>query len=630
MRRVLLLPLVAWAKCRTEGGPRRWPAAALDRTRFYAWVSCKDAPLLTHFLDWYLGLGLQLTKPGWARVVLHCLDKKDRRASLQVLEARDVHRNVHHNDGPFSAVIKTKDANVYLASLPRDALLVRADLDELFDAAPATIEAALREDGGFVRGRFVDRISGDWRLAPVAANRSLGAQFPRRCAATHAVFGGNDRKWILVPRIVGNRSVVFKTSHNVYDAPLVKRTSDVMHYRFDQRAFGLLRDKRDAYASRKDVQSAFAATMYDGMLGAFAEGSDGVAFRPAARKAIAYALDAQSSCLCGGDIFEAPRGAVYAATGGADYVDLAMLSASQLGRDARVRFFVEEDTMRYCADRAKALRRATWACSVVDASSLAADGVVAPPAVSLKWKRLAGGWTEKVRRGVEGRIAGILAMLASPFEETLFLDADTVPCFDLERLFRATEGAEGTSIFEAYDFLMAHEFHTLRGFLGEEAHGAPDVFGLLNAGVALYRWRDAVRRFLMKWLELYVDDLERKLADPRAYDPGDGRAFQRQPAMQWAAFRSAARDGLRVHALSPVWNARSWRPAFSGQAKRTTSDDCCAAHKFTSTTILVDHHCNASRLPACGARGSLDTAGLDVIGDVRHARPRLGCPGRAH
>ena len=65
-------------------------------------------------------------------------------------------------------------------------------------------------------------------------------------------------------------------------------------------------------------------------------------------------------------------------------------------------------------------------------------------------------------------------------------------------------------------------------------------------------------------------------------------------------------------------------------AKRTTSDDCCAAHKFTSTTILVDHHCNASRLPACGARGSLDTAGLDVIGDVRHARPRLGCPGRAH
>ena len=97
----------------------------------------------------------------------------------------NVHRNVHHNDGPFSAVIKTKDANVYLASLPRDALLVRADLDELFDAAPATIEAALREDGGFVRGRFVDRISGDWRLAPVAANRSLGAQFPRRCAATH-------------------------------------------------------------------------------------------------------------------------------------------------------------------------------------------------------------------------------------------------------------------------------------------------------------------------------------------------------------------------------------------------------------------------------------------------------------
>jgi len=29
--------------CSSDGGPRRWPPEALERARFYAWVSCKDA-----------------------------------------------------------------------------------------------------------------------------------------------------------------------------------------------------------------------------------------------------------------------------------------------------------------------------------------------------------------------------------------------------------------------------------------------------------------------------------------------------------------------------------------------------------------------------------------------------------
>ena len=33
------------------------------------------------------------------------------------------------------------------------------------------------------------------------------------------------------------------------------------------------------------------------------------------------------------------------------------------------------------------------------------------------------------------------------------------------------------------------------------------------------------------------------------------------PHRQWALYEGVAKTGLRVHALSPVWNARSWQPA---------------------------------------------------------------------
>ena len=614
--------------CSSDGGPRRWPPEALERARFYAWVSCKDAQLLEHFLDWYLGLGLRLSAPKWARIVLHCPNSTIE-ASMNVFKERNLSTNVHFNNEPFSAIVKTKDANRYLKTLPKDALFARADLDELFDAPPEAIAKALEEDHGFVRGRFVDRIAEDWRLNPITSE-PLWRQFPRKCRATHPVFGGYDRKWLLVPSSYDNKPVRLKGSHNVDRAPVIKRTWDVAHYRFDASAFVLLQDKFQAYASRVDAPSVYASRIYEGLLTAFEETDEGVLFRAASKKLVAYTLDAPT-CRCGSSVFREKRGAVYAATGGPEYVDLAMLSALQLG-DASVHFFVDDASRDYCRDRALVLRKVRWACAVVDAASLTAEGVAAHPGTALKWAALREkgklrGVEEKVSRGIDGRIAGILAMLASPFQDTLFLDADAIPCFSLKTLFASTEASEKMSVFDAYDVLMAHEYHTLKGFLGDEAHGAPDAFGLLNAGVVLYRWRDAVRRFLLKWLDLYISDLEAKLKDPGTYAPNDGRAFQRQPAMQWAAFKGAAKDGLRVHALSAVWNARSWRPSFSGAAKRTTSDLCCARHRFTNTTVLVDHHCNASVLPPCLAKRSatLDATGLGVSSDARHARPRRGC-----
>ena len=172
--------------------------------------------------------------------------------------------------------------------------------------------------------------------------------------------------------------------------------------------------------------------------------------------------------------------------------------------------------------------------------------------------------------------------------------------------------------------------------------------------------------------------VERKLAAPTVFDRTDGRQWQRQPSMEWALFRAAANDGrrpgadnfrrvshapprgafatpprrtglspnlrrkysnarrdassrrahrLRPLALSAVWNARSWRPSLSGVAKRAPGNDnaCCGRTKFTDSTVLIDHHCNASRrAPECAASKSARLPG--AAGPAAHARPRLGCP----
>ena len=100
------------------GGPRRWPDSVLSRVHFYAWVSSKDAALLSHFLAWYVGLGIPLETPGRSRIILHNNDSNSdangRNNSMAVLREvmRDaVDRNVVWSTEPFSAVVKTARAN---------------------------------------------------------------------------------------------------------------------------------------------------------------------------------------------------------------------------------------------------------------------------------------------------------------------------------------------------------------------------------------------------------------------------------------------------------------------------------------------------------------------------------------
>ena len=57
---------------------------------------------------------------------------------------------------------------------------------------------------------------------------------------------------------------------------------------------------------------------------------------------------------------------------------------------------------------------------------------------------------------------------------------------------------------------------------------------------------------------------------------------------------------------------------------------CCKSHKFTMSTVLIDHHCNVTKLAAeCRAskKARMDTFGLDAPGldDASHSRPGVGC-----
>ena len=124
---MLLALLLAWLSvvssrtpCLTPGtsGPRRWPDSVLTRVHFFAWVSSKDAALLSHFLAWYVGLGIPLELRGRSRIILHgngiSSDLDGRNASMTVLweVMRDVvNHNVVWSTEPFSAIAKTARAN---------------------------------------------------------------------------------------------------------------------------------------------------------------------------------------------------------------------------------------------------------------------------------------------------------------------------------------------------------------------------------------------------------------------------------------------------------------------------------------------------------------------------------------
>jgi len=144
----------------------------------------------------------------------------------------------------------------------------------------------------------------------------------------------------------------------------------------------------------------------------------------------------------------------------------------------------------------------------------------------------------------------------SPYEHTLFLDADTYITGDLSELL---------SILDRFDVALAHS--PVRTSYRPDA--VPDSFPEFNSGVILFRQSTSVRDLFSRWADYYARDLERlrrgeigwRRAHENTFYHGD---LPDQPTLREALYCS----DLRVATLPPEYNCRFSLPGFvDGQVK---------------------------------------------------------------
>lgn len=122
----------------------------------------------------------------------------------------------------------------------------------------------------------------------------------------------------------------------------------------------------------------------------------------------------------------------------------------------------------------------------------------------------------------------IIGMQQTPFEHTLYLDADTYALADLGEVFELLGG---------FDMALAHA----QGRVSISLDEVPASFPEFNCGVIAYRRTPIVQSFLDDWLREYDELLPRR---PPTQD---------QPSFRRVAYRT---PGLRIATLPPEFNRR--------------------------------------------------------------------------
>lgn len=117
--------------------PAQLPSSIRKRLAFFAFISMDEPAVLEHWLAWYAWLGVDFKAAGRATIVVHVppgeTSSPNARATLKLLKTAAV-GNVTHTP-VYSSHIKQTMVNAYLATLPRDALLLYPDGDEFFARA---------------------------------------------------------------------------------------------------------------------------------------------------------------------------------------------------------------------------------------------------------------------------------------------------------------------------------------------------------------------------------------------------------------------------------------------------------------------------------------------------------------
>jgi len=135
----------------------------------------------------------------------------------------------------------------------------------------------------------------------------------------------------------------------------------------------------------------------------------------------------------------------------------------------------------------------------------------------------------------------ISSILASPYEETIYLDVDCLAVGRFTELF---------DLLKYYDLAGAHA----PGYRGAPDPDVPTSFYEINTGVLVYRRTARVLDLMRDWRETYAA----WLAKP-PFEGADGRILgQDQPAFRHCLWRS----GIAIYILAPEYNWRLLVPSF--------------------------------------------------------------------
>ena len=128
----------------------------------------------------------------------------------------------------------------------------------------------------------------------------------------------------------------------------------------------------------------------------------------------------------------------------------------------------------------------------------------------------------------------------SPYDETLYLDSDTLLLADIRPLFE---------LLQQFDFAAALSPYRAQFRVTQ----VPDAFPEYNSGVLLFRRCEVIAELFQKWSRNYHDQPSQK---PEWLLPGGkhiyGGDLPNQPALRRALYQSS----VRIAALPPEYNCR--------------------------------------------------------------------------
>lgn len=169
-------------------------------------------------------------------------------------------------------------------------------------------------------------------------------------------------------------------------------------------------------------------------------------------------------------------------------------------------------------------------------------------------------------------LAKIQSLLLSPYDDTLFLDADTRPCRSLEQLFELLGDMN-------FDVMITQNVKPGFKRLGDVLPGVPLGWPEVNSGVMLVKTdKPNVRDVIEEWKRKYRE----------------GGVEHDQPSLRAVLYEATRDERVTMYVLPAIWNMRAWRkflvyPTLPATISWHQANRCCFNATFVD--IIIDHKC---------------------------------------